>query len=213
MGTFLQKRFAKHILHMTLFCALICMTSCEKEGESKYEPSNPKIQSQYYGNIDLSGFAEDFATINEAIKNNILIYTTGISHNYDHYAAEMDYFNNSGAWSTSNSSFGKLRFLPSNGSDINAIRFVDNNTLIQYVGQLWNPKRVTADYEIIGKIYTGEVFGTLVYCGKPYYYTYVKEGNKIIVSNGDIYTKTDAGLIKDGTSRPYVQYDPNKTFI
>lgn len=197
--------------NLVLVCAITCMTACEEE-EKRDEPRMPQIQSNYYTDIDLSGTADDFATINNAIKNNILIYSTGYSHNFDHYAAEMDYFFGNGMWTTSDSSYGKLRFLPSNGQNMSVIKFVDESSLVEFHGSLWDPDRVPKNYEIIGKIYTGEVFGTLLYCAEPYYYTYVKMGNKIIVSNGDLYTQTDSGLIKDGTSRPYIQYDPNKPF-
>ena len=42
------------------------------------------------------------------------------------------------------------------------------------------------------------------------YYTYTLIGNKIVVSNGDIYTIADGGIIKDGSSAILKKYDPIK---
>ena len=52
----------------------------------------------------------------------------------------------------------------------------------------------------------------MTYYGTPSYYTYTRVDNKIIVSNGDIYTVANGGLIKDGGSSKWSKYDPSKVY-
>lgn len=154
---------------------------------------------------DLSKVAKqsDFNVINEAIDSKEVLssYRTG------KYIASYDLFIGSdGQYNDSAASFGRLRFtIP---TVINTIRIVDSNTLIFYVGYLYVDGRGYGD--AVYKLYAGRIFGNMAYYGSPSYYTYAKADNKILVSNGDIYTIVDGGLIKDGGSSRLSKYDPTQ---
>ena len=64
------------------------------------------------------------------------------------------------------------------------------------------------------RLYAGEIFGYLDYMGIESLYTYVKMDNKIVLSNGDIYTIVEGGLIEEGLnlSSKMEKYDPTKTY-
>ena len=85
---------------------------------------------------------------------------------------------------------------------------MDDNTLLFYVGYLYEDGSDAG--EELYSFYAGSIFGQMTYYGTPSYYTYAKVDNKLIVSNGDIYTVTSNGLIKDGSSDLWSKYEPNK---
>jgi hypothetical protein len=66
--------------------------------------------------------------------------------------------------------------------------------------------------DVVYRFYAGPIFGNMEYVGYDWsYYTYAYiADNKIAVSNGDIYTIVDGGLIKDGSSSILSKYDPTK---
>ena len=68
--------------------------------------------------------------------------------------------------------------------------------------------------DVLYKFYAGPIFGKMVYRSEnPTYYTYTRVENKIIVSNGDIYTiMEDGSLIEDGSSYKWSKYDPKKEY-
>lgn len=178
--------------------AIIGLSSCEKLSEG----GQGSLTGWY---TDLSQVAKqsDFNAINEAIDNEEVLssYRTG------KYIASYDLFIGSdGQYNDSAASFGRLRFtIP---TVINTIRIVDSNTLIFYVGYLYVDGRGYGD--AVYKLYAGRIFGNMAYYGSPTYYTYAKADNKILVSNGDIYTIVDGGLIKDGGSSRLSKYDPTQ---
>lgn len=180
--------------------AVIGLSSCEKLSEG----GQGGLTGWY---TDLSQVAKqsDFNAINEAIDNEEVLssYRTG------KYIASYDLFIDSdGEFRDSNAYFGRLRFaIP---IVINSIRIVDSNTLLFYVGFLYVDGR--GDGDSIYKLNAGRIFGNMAYYGSPTYYTYAKADNKIIVSNGDIFTIVDGGLIKDGSSSRWSKYDPNKRY-
>lgn len=99
---------------------------------------------------------------------------------------------------------------------IDVVRIVDNSMIQKMAGILcedgadYGKKK---DMVPVYKLYAGSNFGNLVYYAQqPAYYTYVKQGNKIIVTNGDIYTIVDGGLIKDGGTGTLSKYDPSKIY-
>ncbi|MBR3758730.1 MAG: DUF1566 domain-containing protein [Bacteroidaceae bacterium] len=77
-----------------------------------------------------------------------------------------------------------------------------------YIGYLYEDG--ASNNEALYTFYAGSIFGNMTYYGTPTYYTYAKVDNKLIVSNGDIYTVTSDGLIKDGSSALWSKYDPKK---
>ena len=99
---------------------------------------------------------------------------------------------------------------------IYVVRIVDNSMIQSMTGLLCDEG---ADYGKkkdmipVYKLYAGSDLGNLIYYAQqPAYYTYVKQGNKIIVTNGDIYTIVDGGLIKDGRTGTLSKYDPSKIY-
>lgn len=99
---------------------------------------------------------------------------------------------------------------------IYVVRIVDNSMIQSMTGLLCDEG---ADYGKkkdmvpVYKLYAGSGLGNLIYYAQqPAYYTYVKQGNKIIVTNGDIYTIVDGGLIKDGRTGTLSKYDPSKIY-
>lgn len=99
---------------------------------------------------------------------------------------------------------------------IYVVRIVDNSMIQSMTGLLcedgadYGKKK---DMVPVYKLYAGSNLGNLIYYARqPAYYTYVKQGNKIIVTNGDIYTIVDGGLIKDGSTGTLSKYDPSKIY-
>lgn len=155
--------------------------------------------------LDMNSVAKeaDFDEINKAIRNKEVL----TSYKYNEYVASRDLFINSdGSYSDSDSHFGRLRF--SIKSFINVVRILDDNTLLFYVGYLYEDGSDAG--EELYSFYAGSIFGQMTYYGTPSYYTYAKVDNKLIVSNGNIYTVTSNGLIKDGSSDLWSKYEPNK---
>lgn len=155
--------------------------------------------------LDMNSVAKeaDFDEINKAIRNKEVL----TSYKYNEYVASRDLFINSdGSYSDSDSHFGRLRF--SIKSFINVVRILDDNTLLFYVGYLYEDGSDAG--EELYSFYAGSIFGQMTYYGTPTYYTYAKVDNKLIVSNGNIYTVTSNGLIKDGSSDLWSKYEPNK---
>ena len=157
----------------------------------------------WYLNLNSVAKQSDFDEINKAIRNKEVL----TSYKYNEYVASRDLFINSdGSYSDSDSHFGRLRF--SIKSFINVVRILDDNTLLFYVGYLYEDGSDAG--EELYSFYAGSIFGNMTYYGSPTYYTYAKVGNKLIVSNGDIYTVTSNGLIKDGSSALWSKYVPQK---
>lgn len=186
---------------------LMLLSACGKD-----EKSESSLNGWY---TDLSSVArtESFNRINQAISDNECIYTTGYSHKYDYYATPELFFYDDGSWRSSDAHYGTCRFLPKPGCSINVINIVDRNTLVKYYATLWDPKTLSGNAEIVGSVYAGLYFGVLVYYdSSPVYYTYALVENKLVVSNGEIYTITSGGLIKDGTGVLLSKYDPSHRF-
>ena len=160
---------------------------------------------------DLNDVAKqsDFNIINEAIDNEEVLssYRYG-GQIHKHIASYDEFIGSDGSYSDSDASFGRLRFTIS--TPINAIRIVDDTTLLFYVGWRYIDCRGSGD--AVYKLYAGRVFGNMAYYGSPSYYTYAKVENKLVVSNGDIYTIVDGALIKDGISTRWSKYDPSKRY-
>lgn len=189
----------------TLILLVTALVSCDKSIEDSF--------SGWYADVSDIAQASDFERINEAIRNNECIYTTGYSHNYDNYASRDIFFTENGMWNSLSANYGTCRFLPSADHRIEAWHFVNNNTVIRHIAWLWDPSYLSPAAEYAAKTYAGPIFGELVYyCENPSAYTYAKIENKILVSNGDIFTITDSGLIKDGTYNLLTKYNQSKSF-
>ncbi len=166
---------------------------------------------------DLERFAQesDFDEINEAIRNDEVLYKT----KYNTYIATRDlFFYENGMWNDTKWDHGRFRFylLDQGKSQVPIIHIINNNTLALYYAWLYdaNSPMEREDYENLYKFYAGPIFGEMVYRDFATIYTYSKVDNKIIVTNGDIYTITEKGLIKEGSSSSSImsKFDPNKTY-
>ena len=192
----------KNLFLGLLLCSMFMFSSCEDEGLTG---STGKGLVGYYARLDWVAQSSDFDEINEAINNHELLEDYG---KYGKYYATYDLFiDEYGCFTTSGQNCGRLRF--SVDDVINVIRILDSNTLLFYVAWLYVDGMGEGDE--LYKLYAGPIFGNLTYKGTPSYYTYtVVDNNKIVVSNGDIYTIVDGGLIKDGSSSIWSKYDPTK---
>lgn len=152
--------------------------------------------------------ASDFDVINQAI------YSGEVLKSYKNatYIATKELFLENGYYSDSNAKFGRLRFTIESGT--NAINIIDGNTLCLYGGSLWPEGKCNdKNDDLVYKLYAGPVFGNMAYYGSPIsYYTYQRFENKILVSNGDIYTISSSGLIQDGDTDLWRKYDRNKQY-
>ena len=93
------------------------------------------------------------------------------------------------------------------------IHIIDKNTIAIQESSCFLHIEGRGNGEPIYKFYAGPIFGNMEYVttGSWNYYTYTYiDTNKIFVSNGDIYTIVDSGLIKDGSSGILSKYDPTK---
>ncbi len=192
---------------------LIGFTSCSKDDDDLTEGnptgSNdeaPPSDGLWYANTLAT--PEDFKEINEAIENHELLSDYG---KYGmHYAEPEEFFNEVGAYSTSDASFGRLRFLP--GSQMcSFIHVRPDNTLDVYSSlflfkyeKAVGTRFYTVDAGRLGKlsyaVYPGESY--------PYTtYTYVEIDGKYVCDNGDIYIKRGNTLVKSGESISYTLFE------
>lgn len=198
----------RKILYLCLFLTtiLVSYTSCEKDED---RASSSLIG--WWTDLSRVAHASDFSRINQAIANNELLSSYkygGTTHKY--YATRDFFFYDTSMWTSSDAHYGACRFIPEY-YQITALHFLDGNTVTIHYAWLWDP-----DYcygEVAGRTNGGTYIGDLVYyCESPRTYTYAVYNNKIIITNGDIYTITGSGLIKDGDSGILSKYDPNKNF-
>lgn len=192
----------KNLFLGLLLCSMFMFSSCEDDGVTS---STGKGLVGYYAKLDMIAKTSDFDEINEAINNHELLEDYG----HKKYYATYDLFINEEGWfTTSGQNCGRLRFSV-DYDFINVIRILDSNTLLFYSASLYVDGMGEGDE--LYKLYAGPIFGNLTYKDTPSYYTYtVVDNNKIVVSNGDIYTIVDGGLIKDGSSSIWSKYDPTK---
>lgn len=193
----------KSIISSMLLLAVIMLytTSCKKESSG--------LQGWY---TDLSQPAQqsDFNEINTAINNHELLSSYGSGNNY---YATYDLFidDDYGNYYDGAAYFGRLR--NSVNKTIWALQIVDESTLKIYSGVLYPEGGYgTNGMEAFYKLYAGSIFGNMAYYATSTYYTYVKSDNKIVITNGDIYTITGNSLIKDGSSILLSKYDPTKRY-
>lgn len=200
-----NKRLA--IILASLFVVTIsAITSCSKEGGSGG-------LTGYYTDLNKPAKQSDFNELNTAINNGELLTSYHYGGQTHNYWADYDLFiNEEGRYDDSDPHCGRLRWAIKN-TQIKVIHIIDKSTLTVYYANLYVDNSSGANSrEKVYKLYAGSIFGNMAYCDNPTYYTYVKEDNKIVVSNGDIYTITSNGLIKDGSSSLLSKYDPTKRY-
>lgn len=189
---------------MLLAMSMLFASSCKKDVSGGL--------TGWYADLSYPAKQSDFNEINMAIINHELLKSYYYSGEYHNYYATYDLFVDSdGYYSDSDPHCGRLRFSINNA--FSAIQIVDGSTLKYFGGGLYVEGGYgTSGMEPFYKLYAGSIFGNMAYYGTPIYYTYVKSDNKIMVSNGDIYTITNGGLVKDGSSTVLDKYDPSKRY-
>ncbi len=209
----------KHLLKFTtIYLIILSLYSCDSlEGGG-----NNGLKGWYVTDFKVPT-ESNFAKINKALDNNDLVYRKTY-YNYptvEIYAQDLDFFGDNGGFSTYfDYLFGTLENEPA-GFDFldftfEAIQIIDNNTLyLDYSGYLYNPNLINNNATIFAQTYTGKHLGTLVFAtlNDGNYYTYEKQGNKIIVNKISdsgvlIFTITEDGLILDGSSLIYRKKKP-----
>ena len=186
---------------MLLALVLLCASGCKKEGGGL---------TGWYTDLSKPAQQSDFNEINTAINNHELLSSYGSGNNY---YATYDLFidDDYGNYYDGAAYFGRLRNAVNKA--IWALQIVDESTLKIYSGVLYPEGGYgTSGKEPYYKLYAGSIFGNMAYYATPTYYTYVKSDNKIVITNGDIYTITSEGLIKDGSSMLLSKYDPTKRY-
>ena len=159
----------------------------------------------YYLNMNYLPSQSDWAKINNAIEADEVLSSYGSGKKKHDYVASYSLFiDSNGMYHDTDAYFGRLRFTIS--SFINVVKIVDDNTLAFYIGTLYVEGKGSG--EALYKLYAGNIFGNMAYYGTPTYYTYVKYGNKIVTSDGDIYTIVDGGLMPEESSTVWKKYNP-----
>lgn len=193
-----------------MMAAIVCLSlsSCGGDDDDNGSGLESGLKG-WYTNLSEVAKQSDFNVINEAIDNEEVLssYRYG-GQTHKHIASYDEFIDSDGAYHDSDASFGRLRFTIS--TPINAIRIVDDSTILFYSAWLYIDGRGLGD--TVYKFDAGRIFGNMAYYGTPTYYTYAQVENKLVVSNGDIYTVVDGGLIKDGSSGKWSKYDPNKRY-
>lgn len=163
------------MLFIFTFAATVAFTSCNKDDEDSGKDSSTEVSDSknWYFYEDRDGF------------NNVEANTDYNSnkHKYYNYVDDNGYIKGG---------YGRT-----------CIHFLNNNTL-----EYW--------YFTLGVEGCKPSLSSQYYCKTPYYlgndnfiyfssshfvYSYVEVDGKIIVTNGDIYTRTSNGIIKDDTSQ------------
>lgn len=193
------------VLSLSLLLCSFVLASCGDDGTE-----GTKGLKGWYIDLNNVAKASDFDKLNEAIRNNEVLSSYSYGGQRHDYVASRDLFIVDGRYNDTNAYFGRLRY--SIDMVVNAIHVVDDSTMAMY--NAWLYEDGAGSGEEVYKLYAGSIFGNMTYyCSSPVYYTYVKADNKLIVSNGDIYTVTSGGgLIADGSSALMSKYDPSKRY-
>ena len=195
----------KNLFLGLLVCSMFMFSSCENEGLGKG-------LTGYYTDLSAVAKASDFNEINEAINNNELLYV--FDHRLgedDYYYATRDLFLRDGMWWDCEHHHGRFRF-HIKSTLYPVIHIIDKNTIAMKGSSCFLHQEGWGNGDVVYRFYAGPIFGNMEYVGYDWsYYTYAYiADNKIAVSNGDIYTIVDGGLIKDGSSSILSKYDPTK---
>ena len=190
-------------------CAMFIFSSCENDGLEKG-------LTGYYTDLSAVAKASDFNEINKAINNNELLYVFDHANGMgpdEYFYATKNLFLRDGMWWDCEHHHGRFRFYINN-TLYPVIHIIDRNTIAVKGSSCMLYLEGRGDGEPVYKFYAGPIFGNMEYVGGDWtYYTYAYiADNKIAVSNGDIYTIVNGGLIKDGSSSVLRKYDPTKLY-
>lgn len=189
------------------FSLVLCFCFCSCCKDDAVENEKQALTGWYMSDLANVPSQNDFNEINEAIKNREVLKKYS---SRDVIASYSLFIDSEGRYSDYKPEFGRLRFSIDNSVEV--IQIVDDSTLKYYIGYLFVVKPSNKK-EILYRLYAGSTFGHMAYYSESCsYYTYTRLDNKLILSNGDIYTLVDGELIKDGGSTAFSKYDPNKEY-
>lgn len=97
-----------------------------------------------------------------------------------------------------------------------AVRIVDDSTIVlcklcSFVDEDID-NYYHRDFKKVVTLFRGKIYKSVSLYVEEEYRTYVKQGNKLMLTNGDVFTDTGNGLILDGESEVRVAKDPAKLF-
>lgn len=130
----------------------------------------------------------DFKELEKAIDNDELLYSSGYSKTY---ASVEAFLYSDGTFGDTKPNLGRFRFFLGKKSQINAIRFEGNSTVILYNAYLCRDagSRHPVYGEAIYSFYAGKNFGQMTYYANPLYKTFVSYDDKYVTLDGDIIYK------------------------
>lgn len=197
---------------MFILTSCMCLLSCSGD---ESESLDSGLKGWYISKNGIPHIV-DFASLNIAIRNNQLLYSS--KYIGDVYASRDIFFFSDGSFGDFDYDKGIFEdYDDKMGWELSkeVIRIIDDETLIRAFVGLYDKDMVNNDNLVsYYRIYAGEIFGYLDYMGYDNISTYYKAGNKIILSSGDIYTIVDGGLVREGYSMSEVmtKYDPSKVY-
>ncbi|MBQ0074228.1 MAG: hypothetical protein KBT34_08530 [Prevotella sp.] len=187
-------------------------------GGDDSDGSDTNTNVEWYANQNdisqISVSKYNFQNIENAIDNEELLGKTYVSNGrYIYYYAQRSMFVfGDGSFGTTGTTPGqKLGRLENTvNGHLYAIRIENSNTLAVCQFSLFVDEDMSSssNRKKIATVFNGHIFKSVSVYLSENYYTYIKSDNKIIVSNGDIYTVTSSGLIKDGSSSIMKRFDP-----
>ena len=198
----------KNLFLGLLVCSMFMFSSCENNDLG--DGVTGKGLVGYYLDLTTVAKTSDFDEINKAINNREVLVEK--SKYRDEVIATYSLFIENGMWNDSDHAHGRFRFYIKNPIPP-VMRIIDKNTIAVQGSSCFLHLEGCGNGEPVYKFYAGPIFGNMEYvtAGSWNYYTYTYiADNKIAVSNGDIYTIVDGGLIKDGSSGILSKYDPTK---
>ncbi|MBQ4083537.1 MAG: hypothetical protein IJC77_04665 [Bacteroidaceae bacterium] len=194
----------KKILYLLV---IVFLSSCSNDDTVENLEEKQTLTGWYMLDLENMPYQDDFDEINKAIENNEVLK----KYSSREYRASYSLFIDSeGRYGDTGPEFGRLRFSIDNFCAV--IHIVDDSTLKLYSGALFVVNSNNKN-EMLYKLYAGPIFGHMAYYSESCrYYTYTKVDNKLVVSNGSIYTIVDGKLIEDGSSTSFSKYDPSKEY-
>ena len=92
------------------------------------------------------------------------------------------------------------------------LNIVDKNTIVRYRANVYfsNARSMSDKTKLYTFGYNGLAYLLALYPYQSWYYTYWIDDGKLYTTEPSIFTITSNGLIRDGSSKVYVKYDPDE---
>jgi len=186
-----------------ILSSVLILSSCSKDNTGNYgenatylifcadDGTSPETNPKYYNEID------------NAITNKELLYTY---KNKKYYATHDAFISSQGTFTTQSKSIG--RFSDTICWWVQGYQIKNSDTIlwVDYILIDDDSNTHSSKYKKYKSVYQGKNFKLSWYITETYY-TYYKKNGKLYLSDGKILTKTDNGLIADGSSFTYQKFD------